>query len=54
MTCPVCGADLFEKERRENTGGTFISIRCSNPDCNYFNYKTIPVNFYGSTTISAM
>lgn len=51
MTCSICGSDLYEKERRETTEGTFISIRCSNPDCNFFDYRTIPVNFNQNMTI---
>lgn len=50
MPCPICGSDLYEKEKRENTLGTFIAIRCSNPKCSYFDYKTIPLNSYGTTT----
>ncbi len=50
MTCPICGSELYQKDRRENTSGTFISIRCSNPECGYFDYKTIPVNLHGSIT----
>lgn len=50
MTCPICGSDLYEKDRREITVGTFISIRCTNPRCNYYDYKTIPINFYGTIT----
>lgn len=42
MTCPLCGSRLYEKNRRENTSGTFIEIRCSKQDCYYYNYKTIP------------
>ncbi len=45
MTCPICDSDLYEQNRNETTGGTFISIRCSNSKCNYYNYKTIPVDF---------
>ena len=51
-TCPICKSNLYEIDRREETGGTFISIRCSNPNCGYFNYKTIPVNFSRGLTIS--
>jgi len=36
MTCPICKSDLYEKDRRNITGGTFIAIRCSNPNCGYF------------------
>ena len=43
MSCPICKSDLYEKYRREQTTGTFISIRCTNPSCNYFDYKTIPI-----------
>jgi hypothetical protein len=50
MTCPICGSELYEKDRSETTGGTFISIRCSKEGCIYFDYKTIPVNFGGTTT----
>lgn len=50
MPCPICGSDLYEKERREQTSGTFIAIRCSNPKCAYFDYKTILSNSYGTTT----
>ena len=50
-TCPICKSELYEKER-ETTGGTFISIRCSNPNCGYYNYKTIPVNFNQGYTIA--
>lgn len=53
MTCPICGSDLYEKERIEKTEGTFISIRCSNFKCGYFNYKTIPVNFNQRYTATA-
>ena len=45
MTCPICKSNLYEKDRRETTGDTFITIRCTNPTCNYYDYKTIPVNF---------
>lgn len=48
MTCSICGSELYEKSRNETTGGTLISIRCSNPECGYFDYKTIPVNFHGT------
>ena len=47
MTCPICGSKLYEKDRRETTVGTFISMRCSNKNCGYFDYKTIPVRFDG-------
>ncbi len=50
MTCPKCKSSLIEKNRRETTSGTFIEIRCSNKDCNYFNYKTIPVTYNTTTT----
>lgn len=53
MVCPICGADLYEKNRNETTGGTFVAIRCSNPNCGYYNYKTIPINFYGTRTTIA-
>ena len=53
MICPICGAELYEKDRRETTGGTFISIRCSNLNCGYYNYKIIPVNFNQGYTIIA-
>ena len=52
MTCPICGSKLYEQSRNETTEGTFISIRCSNPTCGYFNYKTIPVEFHTNYTIS--
>ncbi len=45
MTCPICDSDLYEQNRNELTGGTFISIRCTNKKCNYCNYKIIPVNY---------
>lgn len=48
MTCPNCGSDLYEQNRNELTGGTFVSIRCSK--CNYFNYQVIPVLHNPSTT----
>lgn len=48
MSCPICGSDLYEQNRDERTGGTFISIRCSK--CNYYNYKTIPIKFEGTIT----
>jgi hypothetical protein len=48
MTCPICKSELYEKERRELTTGTFISIRCANPGCGYFDYKTLPVNPSGT------
>lgn len=50
MTCPICGSKLYE--RKETTAGTFISIRCTNLSCSYFDYKTVPVNLSG--TISEM
>lgn len=50
MTCPICGSDLYEQNRSETTSGTFISIRCTNKNCNYYNYKIIPVNFHGTMT----
>lgn len=50
MPCPICKSDLCEKDRRKMTGGTFISIRCSNPDCQYYDYKTIPPNLQGTVT----
>jgi hypothetical protein len=40
MTCPVCSSRLYEKEKMEMVSGTFVSIRCSNPVCNYFDYET--------------
>jgi len=52
MTCPICGSELVEQNRRELTSGTFISIRCSNKNCGYFDYKTIPVEFPIDYTIS--
>lgn len=52
MTCPICGADLYEKNRRETTGGTFIEIRCSK--CDYYDYKTIPVRYDTTTTIDVI
>ena len=48
--CPMCGSELYEQNRDERTGGTFISIRCSNKECNYYNYKQIPVKFEGTIT----
>ena len=54
MTCPICKSDLYEKEKRETTEGTFISIRCSNLNCGYFDYKTIPVNFYEKVTYNQL
>ena len=48
MKCPKCEADLYERNRRETTGGTFIDIRCSK--CDYFDYKTIPVTYDNTTT----
>lgn len=50
MTCPICGSSLYEKDRNERTAGTFISIRCSNKSCNYYNYITVPADF--NTTIT--
>jgi hypothetical protein len=44
MTCPICGSELCEKERRETTSGTLISIRCTDPGCNYFDYKKLATN----------
>ena len=44
MICPICNAELFDKERRETTSGTLISVRCTNPNCAYFDYRTIPVD----------
>ncbi len=52
MTCPICGSELVEKDRNNTTGGTLISIRCSNKNCGYFNYETIPVEFSTDYTIS--
>lgn len=49
MTCPICGSDLYE-ERTETTGGTFITIRCTNLSCNYYNDKTIPVSLHKTIT----
>lgn len=40
MTCPKCGSKLYEKEKMEMVSGTFISIRCTNPDCDHFDYET--------------
>ncbi len=48
MTCPICGSDLYEQNRNETTGGTFISIRCAKLDCGYYDYKIIPVNLSGT------
>ncbi len=48
MPCPICNSELYEKDRREATGGTFIAIRCSNPNCQYFDYRTIPLNSFGT------
>lgn len=48
MTCPICKSKLYEKERKETTSGTFISIRCTNTSCDYFDYKTLPVNLHGT------
>jgi len=54
MTCPICKSDLYEKDRRNTTGGTFIAIRCSNPNCGYFDYRTLPINSFGiGTTIAS-
>jgi len=54
MTCPICKSDLYEKDRRNITGGTFIAIRCSNPNCGYFDYRTLPINSFGiGTTIAS-
>lgn len=50
MVCPICGAELYEKERRETTVGTFIAVRCTKPGCNYFDYKTLPLNISGTIT----
>lgn len=52
MTCPKCGKDLYEQNRNETTGGTFISIRCTK--CNFYDYKIIPVNLSGTTTVSTI
>jgi hypothetical protein len=40
MACPICSSELYEKEKMERTSGTFVSIRCTNPECNFFNYET--------------
>jgi len=53
MTCPICKSDLYEKNRNETTGGTFISIRCSNPNCGYFDYRTLPINSFGTNVTIA-
>jgi len=53
MPCPICNSELYEKDRREITSGTFIAIRCSNPDCGYFDYRTIPINSFGTGTTIA-
>jgi predicted nucleic-acid-binding Zn-ribbon protein len=50
MTCPICSSALYEQNRLEITTGTFISIRCTNPSCGYFDYKAIPVNLSGTIT----
>lgn len=50
MTCPICGSALYEKDRNERTSGTFITIRCSNSKCNYYDYKTIPLELEGTIT----
>ena len=42
MTCPICKSSTYEKSRIEQTTGTFISIKCTNPECNYCDYKNIP------------
>ena len=52
MSCPKCNSILYEKDRRELTQGTFIAIRCSNPECNYFDYKTVPINSFGTGLIT--
>jgi len=53
MACPICNSDLYEKDRSEVTEGTLIAIRCSNPNCNYFDYKKIPINSFGTGTTFA-
>lgn len=49
MACPICSSELYEKNRREITSGTLIFIRCSNKNCDYFDYRTIPVKFENHT-----
>ena len=48
MTCPICKSKLYEQERKETTSGILISIRCTNVNCSYFDYKKIPVNLSGT------
>jgi len=50
MSCPICGSELYEANRREATGGTFILIRCTKLGCNYYDYKTIQVSLSRTTT----
>ena len=52
MTCPKCKSNLYEKDRVETTAGTFITIRCSNPECNFYDYKRIPLIFNTGTEIT--
>jgi hypothetical protein len=40
MTCPKCSSELYDKEKIERTSEIFVSIRCTNPVCDYFGYET--------------
>lgn len=39
--CPICKGELYEKNRRIVTGGSFVDVRCRN--CNFFDYRLEPI-----------